>query len=87
MLKDNTQDPDENEQQLARVKEWISSRHLDTLELTDVLSNFPDISIVMSCSSLFSPSKVYLSSCIFYFLKSKSLFLSFQVLSEGKSNA
>uniref|UniRef100_A0A1J3HDK5 HORMA domain-containing protein 1 n=1 Tax=Noccaea caerulescens TaxID=107243 RepID=A0A1J3HDK5_NOCCA len=45
---DNTQDPDENEQQLARVKEWINSRHLDTLELTDVLSNFPDISIVLS---------------------------------------
>ncbi|ESQ28572.1 hypothetical protein EUTSA_v10018311mg [Eutrema salsugineum] len=45
---DDTQDPAENEQQLARVKDWINSRHLDTLELTDVLSNFPDISVVLS---------------------------------------
>ncbi|XP_010415313.1 PREDICTED: HORMA domain-containing protein 1-like isoform X2 [Camelina sativa] len=45
---DNTQDPAENEQQLARVKDWINSRHLDTLELTDILANFPDISIVLS---------------------------------------
>ncbi|KAL1216451.1 Meiosis-specific protein ASY1 [Cardamine amara subsp. amara] len=45
---ENTQDPVENEQQLARVKDWINSRHLDTLELTDVLANFPDISIVLS---------------------------------------
>ncbi|KAG7589222.1 Winged helix DNA-binding domain superfamily [Arabidopsis suecica] len=45
---DNTQDPVENEQQLARVKDWINSRHLDTLELTDILANFPDISIVLS---------------------------------------
>ncbi|KFK33077.1 hypothetical protein AALP_AA6G327400 [Arabis alpina] len=44
---DNTEDPIENEQQLARVKEWINSRHIDTLELTDILSNFPDISIVL----------------------------------------
>ncbi|KAL3835691.1 hypothetical protein ACJIZ3_010427 [Penstemon smallii] len=43
---DNTQDPEENEQQLGRVKDWISSYHLDTIELTDVLSNFPDISVV-----------------------------------------
>ncbi|EOA34975.1 hypothetical protein CARUB_v10020063mg [Capsella rubella] len=42
---DNTQDPAENEQQLARVKDWINSRHLDTLELTDILANFPDISV------------------------------------------
>ncbi|KAG2311201.1 hypothetical protein Bca4012_025651 [Brassica carinata] len=31
--------------QQGRVKDWISSRHLKTKELTDVLSNFPDISI------------------------------------------
>lgn len=36
----------EDEQQLTRVKEWINSRHLDTVELTDVLSNFPYISVV-----------------------------------------
>ncbi|GMN49238.1 hypothetical protein TIFTF001_018396 [Ficus carica] len=45
---DNTQDPMEDEQQLTRVKEWINSRHLDTVELTDVLSNFPDISVVLT---------------------------------------
>ncbi|XP_010470642.1 PREDICTED: uncharacterized protein LOC104750536 isoform X2 [Camelina sativa] len=44
---DNTQDPAENEQQLARGKDWINSRHLNTLELTDILANFPDISIVL----------------------------------------
>ncbi|XVF43714.1 hypothetical protein PTKIN_Ptkin02bG0063000 [Pterospermum kingtungense] len=43
---DDTQDPMEDEQQLARVKDWINNRHLDTVELTDVLSNFPDISVV-----------------------------------------
>lgn len=43
---DCTQDAEEDEHQLARVKDWINSRHLDTVELTDVLSNFPDISVV-----------------------------------------
>ncbi|CAN6937625.1 unnamed protein product [Brassica oleracea] len=45
---DNTQDPVESQQQLERVKDWINSRHLDTLELTDVLANFPDISIALT---------------------------------------
>ncbi|XVF85257.1 hypothetical protein PTKIN_Ptkin17bG0103400 [Pterospermum kingtungense] len=45
---DDTQDPMEDEQQLARVKEWISNRGLDIVELTDVLSNFPDISASLS---------------------------------------
>ncbi|KAG6781431.1 hypothetical protein POTOM_014334 [Populus tomentosa] len=44
---DDTQDQVEDEQQLARVKDWIISHHLDTIELTDVLSNFPDISVVL----------------------------------------
>ncbi|CAK7336175.1 unnamed protein product [Dovyalis caffra] len=44
---DDTQDPEEDEQQLARVKDWINSCHLDTIELTDVLSNFPDISVIL----------------------------------------
>jgi hypothetical protein len=43
----------EDEQQLARVKDWIISHHLDTIELTDVLSNFPDISVVRAASSFF----------------------------------
>ncbi|CAK9312447.1 unnamed protein product [Citrullus colocynthis] len=42
---DDTQDPEEDEQQLARVKEWINSNQYDKLEITDVLSNFPDISV------------------------------------------
>ncbi|EOX99858.1 DNA-binding HORMA family protein [Theobroma cacao] len=45
---DDTQDSMEDEQQLARVKDWINNRHLDTVELTDVLSNFPDISVVLT---------------------------------------
>ncbi|KAE9617359.1 putative HORMA domain, winged helix-turn-helix DNA-binding domain-containing protein [Lupinus albus] len=44
---DNTQDPVEDEQQLARVKEWVNCCHLDTIELTVILSNFPDISVVL----------------------------------------
>ncbi|OMO60487.1 DNA-binding HORMA [Corchorus capsularis] len=45
---DDTQDPMEDEQQLERVKDWINGRHLDTVELTDVLSNFPDISVALT---------------------------------------
>ncbi|KAL3649884.1 HORMA domain [Castilleja foliolosa] len=44
---DDTQDPVEDEQQLGRVKDWISSYHLDTVDFNDVLSNFPDISMVL----------------------------------------
>ncbi|XP_059633539.1 meiosis-specific protein ASY1 [Cornus florida] len=45
---EDTQDPAEDEQQLGRVRDWISCHHLDTVELTDVLSNFPDISVVLT---------------------------------------
>ncbi|XP_019464926.1 PREDICTED: uncharacterized protein LOC109363209 isoform X1 [Lupinus angustifolius] len=44
---DNTQDPVEDEQQMARVKEWINCCHLGTIELTGILSNFPDISVAL----------------------------------------
>ncbi|XP_015869539.3 meiosis-specific protein ASY1 [Ziziphus jujuba] len=44
---DDTQDPVEDEQQLSRVKDWITSRHTDTIELTDVLSSFPDVTLVL----------------------------------------
>nr|GMD02939.1 meiosis-specific protein ASY1 isoform X1 [Ipomoea batatas] len=44
---DDTQDPAEDEEQLGRVKDWISAYHLDKIELTDVLSNFPDISVIL----------------------------------------
>ncbi|KAG9139335.1 hypothetical protein Leryth_011333 [Lithospermum erythrorhizon] len=43
---DDTQDPAEDEQQLDRVKDWISNYHLKQVELTEILSNFPDISVV-----------------------------------------
>ncbi|GFQ02868.1 myosin-8 [Phtheirospermum japonicum] len=38
-------DPAEDEQQLGRVKDWISSYHIDTVEFNGVLSNFPNISV------------------------------------------
>ncbi|VFQ89495.1 unnamed protein product [Cuscuta campestris] len=44
---DDTQDPTEDEHQLGRVKEWISAYHLDKIELIDVLSNFPDVSVAV----------------------------------------
>ncbi|XP_050372828.1 meiosis-specific protein ASY1 [Argentina anserina] len=44
---DDTQDPEEDEQQFSRIKDWISSCHLDTVKVTDVLSSFPDISVVL----------------------------------------
>ncbi|XP_040374330.1 meiosis-specific protein ASY1 isoform X1 [Rosa chinensis] len=45
---DDTQDPEEDELKFSRIKDWISSRHLDNVEVTDVLSNFPDISVVLT---------------------------------------
>ncbi|CAN0896136.1 Meiosis-specific protein ASY1 [Linum grandiflorum] len=45
---DDTQDPEEDEQQLARVKDWIDSYHRDTVELTDILSSFTDISVALT---------------------------------------
>nr|XP_027086387.1 meiosis-specific protein ASY1-like [Coffea arabica] len=44
---DDTQDPAEDGQQLERVKDWINTYHLETIELTDILANFPDISVVL----------------------------------------
>ncbi|KNA19113.1 hypothetical protein SOVF_064250 [Spinacia oleracea] len=44
---DDTQDPAEDEQQLSRVKDWINSHSFNTVEYTDVLANFPDISVVL----------------------------------------
>ncbi|PIA65332.1 hypothetical protein AQUCO_00100660v1 [Aquilegia coerulea] len=42
---EDTQDAEEDTHQLARVRNWINSYHIDNIELTDVLSNFPDISM------------------------------------------
>ncbi|KAF6148610.1 hypothetical protein GIB67_042569, partial [Kingdonia uniflora] len=44
---DNTQNDEEDEQQLARLRDWMELYHTDTVELTDVLSNFPDISMAI----------------------------------------
>uniref|UniRef100_A0A803M0Y1 HORMA domain-containing protein n=1 Tax=Chenopodium quinoa TaxID=63459 RepID=A0A803M0Y1_CHEQI len=44
---DDTQDPAEDEQQSSRVKDWIISNNFETVEFTDVLTNFPDISVVL----------------------------------------
>lgn len=43
---DGTQDAAEDEKQLSRVKDWISASHLETVEIIDILANFPDISVV-----------------------------------------
>ncbi|KAK1415845.1 hypothetical protein QVD17_31633 [Tagetes erecta] len=44
---DDTQDPAEDEQQLNRVRDWIKSYHQESVDFTDVLSSFPDISLVL----------------------------------------
>ncbi|MCL7029090.1 hypothetical protein MKW94_029332, partial [Papaver nudicaule] len=46
--KDDTQDAEEEEHQLTLVRDWILSRHIDSIDLTDVLSNFPDISVALT---------------------------------------
>ncbi|XP_026410072.1 meiosis-specific protein ASY1-like [Papaver somniferum] len=45
---DDTHDAEEDEHQLKRVRDWISSSHIDNIELTDVLSSFPDISVALT---------------------------------------
>ncbi|XP_072999715.1 meiosis-specific protein PAIR2 [Typha latifolia] len=44
---DETQDAAHEEEQTARVREWISSRHINVVHLSDILSNFPDISVAL----------------------------------------
>jgi uncharacterized protein YaiL (DUF2058 family) len=50
MLADDTQDAAHEEELTAQVKEWICSREIGTINVSDVLSNFPDISKVIYCS-------------------------------------
>ncbi|CAA7405205.1 unnamed protein product [Spirodela intermedia] len=45
---DDTQDVDHEEQSTARIREWITSRHVDTVELSEILSNFSDISLALT---------------------------------------
>lgn len=42
---DDTQDAAHEEELTAQVKEWICSREIGTINVSDVLSNFPDISL------------------------------------------
>ncbi|EEC84851.1 hypothetical protein OsI_31963 [Oryza sativa Indica Group] len=44
---DDTQDPVHEEELTAQVREWICSRDTESLEVSDVLVNFPDISMEM----------------------------------------
>uniref|UniRef100_A0A0E0QTH6 HORMA domain-containing protein n=1 Tax=Oryza rufipogon TaxID=4529 RepID=A0A0E0QTH6_ORYRU len=43
---DDTQDPVHEEELTAQVREWICSRDTESLEVSDVLVNFPDISMI-----------------------------------------
>uniref|UniRef100_A0A0E0E8R7 HORMA domain-containing protein n=1 Tax=Oryza meridionalis TaxID=40149 RepID=A0A0E0E8R7_9ORYZ len=43
---DDTQDPAHEEELTAQVREWICSRDTESLEVSDVLVNFPDISMI-----------------------------------------
>ncbi|KAL5723699.1 Meiosis-specific protein asy1 [Ranunculus cassubicifolius] len=45
---DETEDEEEDARQLALVKDWVNSHHNDSIELIDVLSNFPDISMTLT---------------------------------------
>ncbi|GFQ00087.1 myosin-8 [Phtheirospermum japonicum] len=51
-------DPAEDEQQLGRVKDWISSYHVDTIEFNDVLSNFPNISVALNMEQPYSNDEI-----------------------------
>ncbi|CAM0149811.1 unnamed protein product [Urochloa decumbens] len=44
---DDTQDAAHEEELTAQVKQWICSRETGTINVSDVLSNFPDISMEM----------------------------------------
>ncbi|OEL12550.1 hypothetical protein BAE44_0026428 [Dichanthelium oligosanthes] len=49
---DDTQDAAHEEELTAQVKEWICSREIGAINVSDVLSKFPDISMVISCCSI-----------------------------------
>jgi hypothetical protein len=52
MFEDDTQDTAHEEELTSQVKEWICSRDSGTINVSDVLSNFPDISMVINYCSL-----------------------------------
>ncbi|KAF3779028.1 HORMA domain-containing protein 1 [Nymphaea thermarum] len=43
---DDTQDDEHESEKFACIRDWIISMHTDTIDLPDILSNFPDISVV-----------------------------------------
>ncbi|KAJ0972501.1 hypothetical protein J5N97_020460 [Dioscorea zingiberensis] len=45
---DDTQDAAYEDEQTASMKEWINERQVNTVDLTDILSNFPDISVALA---------------------------------------
>ncbi|KAG0498505.1 hypothetical protein HPP92_003196 [Vanilla planifolia] len=44
----DTQDAAHEDELIARVKDWIYSRHISSFDLADILSNFPDISVALT---------------------------------------
>ncbi|THU52292.1 hypothetical protein C4D60_Mb10t02450 [Musa balbisiana] len=42
---DETQDAAHEDEQTSRVRDWINSGHNSTIDLADILANFPDISL------------------------------------------
>ncbi|KAH7660643.1 The spindle assembly checkpoint protein mad2 protein, partial [Dioscorea alata] len=44
----NTQDAAQEDEQTSSMKEWINARQVTTVDLTDILSNFPDISVALT---------------------------------------
>jgi len=60
-LADDTQDAAHEEELTTQVKEWICSKETGSIYVSDVLSNFPDISMVICCCSVYcSFSVIYL---------------------------
>ncbi|CAL9200940.1 unnamed protein product, partial [Musa hybrid cultivar] len=45
---DETQDAAHEDEQTSRVRDWINSGHNSTIDLADILANFPDISLVLA---------------------------------------
>ena len=54
MFAEDTQDPAHEEEITAQVREWICSTDTSTVNASDVLSNFPDTSmVILAVISLF----------------------------------
>ncbi|XP_039139403.1 meiosis-specific protein PAIR2-like isoform X2 [Dioscorea cayenensis subsp. rotundata] len=45
---DETQDATQEDEQTTRMKKWINARQVTTVDLTDILSNFPDLSVALT---------------------------------------